>query len=73
MKFLNIEKHGIKNVVDEAQFKAIYQPAGWKIVGEEQTEQMQSTPYDEVEKKNLNKMKRQVAQKFDDGLIKKQD
>lgn len=70
MKFLNIEKSGIQNVVDEAQFKAIYQHAGWKIVGEEQAEQTKSHPYDEIEKKNLNKMKRQAAKKFDDGLFK---
>ena len=70
MKFLSIEKSGIENVVDEAQFEAIYKPAGWKIIGEEGATETTNSPTDEIVKKNTNKMKRQVPKKFDDKLIK---
>lgn len=71
MKFLNIVKDGIANVVDEVTYNAVYKPAGWKIVGDsglkcEQT----SSPYDETIKKNTDKMRRTATKKFDDKLIK---
>lgn len=71
MKFLNIVKDGIDNIVDEAVYEAIYKPAGWKIVGdcELKTEKTKS-PDDEIVKKNVNKMKRRAPEKFDDKLIK---
>ena len=40
MRFLNIEKDGIKNVIDEGQFYAIYQPAGWAIIGGEDADKI---------------------------------
>ena len=71
MKFYNIEKDGVKNVIDEAQYEAIYKPNGWKIVSEEEPEIKEPTkPTDEIEKKNRNKMKRVAPKKFDDKLIK---
>ena len=71
MKFYNIIKDGIKNVIDEWQYESIYKPAGWKIVGTESFEKPSaSIPQDEIIKKNTNKMKRTMPQKFDDKLIK---
>ncbi len=71
MKFLNIVKDGIDNVVDEALYEAVYKPAGWKVVGEN-TLAIEKTidAADEIVKKNTNKMKRTVTKKFDDKLIK---
>ena len=31
MRFYNIIKDGIENVIDEGQYEAIYKPKGWKI------------------------------------------
>lgn len=71
MKFFNIRKDGIENVVDEAVYKAIYQPAGWKVVNEGFTsEEIQTSASDEIIKKNTNKMQSVVPKSFDDGLIK---
>ena len=71
MKFYNIVKDGIFNVIDEGQYEAIYKPMGWKIVGQEPSEEATPpTPYDEIIKKNTNKMKRTAPKKFDDKLIK---
>lgn len=71
MRFLRIIKDGIENVVDEAQFKKIYEPAGWKAL-EEQEPNAESAgkPDDEIRKKNINKMKRTKPQKFDDKLLR---
>ena len=71
MKFLNIVKDGIDNVVDEAVYEAVYKPMGWKIV-EENTfaTEITKSPNDEIVKKNINKMKKPMAQKFNDRLIK---
>lgn len=74
MKFLNIIKDGIDNVVDEATYLAIYKPAGWNIVGESAlTVELTKAPNDEIIKKNTNKMKRASAKKFNDNLIKEED
>lgn len=71
MKFLNIEKDGISNVVDEELYQAVYKPAGWKIVREETVESDKNTnPADEIIKKNVNKMKRATQKPFDDNLLK---
>lgn len=73
MRFLNIEKDGIKNVIDEGQFYAIYQPAGWTIIGGEDADKIvekTAAPTDEIVKKNTNRMKRTAPKKFDDHLIK---
>lgn len=74
MKFLNIVKDGIDNVVDEAMYEAVYKPAGWKIVKENTfVPEHTKSPNDEIVKKNTNKMKRTRAQEFDDKLIKGED
>lgn len=71
MKFLNIEKDGIGNVVDEGLYQAVYKPAGWKIVGEDTVESDKNiNPADEIIKKNVNKMKRVSQKSFDDNLLK---
>ena len=71
MRFYNIIKDGIENVIDEGQYEAIYKPKGWKIVGVcGETEPFPSVPEDEIIKKNTNKMKRTTPKKFDDNLIK---
>lgn len=74
MKFYNIMKDGIFNVIDEGQYEAIYKPKGWKItgiVGEDTREtEIPTSPRDEIIKKNTNKMKRTAPKKFDDKLIK---
>lgn len=72
MKFFNIIKDGIKHIIDEAQYEAIYKPAGWKIVDvNETTPKKTSDPHDEVIIKNTERMKRHAPQKFDDGLFRK--
>lgn len=70
MKFLKIQKDGIDNLVDEAQFEKIYKPYGWKVIKEEGGPELTSSPQDEIVKKNNNRMRRQSAKKFDDKLIK---
>ena len=71
MKFLNINKDGIDNIVDEELYEAVYKPAGWKIVGENSAViETTKDPADEIIKKNTNKMKKSKAKKFDDDLIK---
>lgn len=70
MRFFNIVKDGIKNVIDEAQYEAIYKPAGWKIADANETAPKKtSDPHDEIIIKNKEKMKRHAPQKFDDKLI----
>lgn len=72
MKFYNIEKDGIKNVIDEAQYESIYKPRGWKIVSDAITgELIQGSDVKAEEKiKNRNKVAKVKPQKFDDGIIK---
>ena len=71
MKFLNIVKDGIPNVVDEAMYKAVYKPVGWKIVSEELArEEIKTSPADELVQKNTTRMKRVTPEAFDDKLIK---
>lgn len=71
MKFLNIRKNGIDNVVDEAVYEAVYKPAGWKMVSENSIDiETTSTPADEIIKKNTNKMKSTGVKKFNDKLLK---
>lgn len=74
MKFLNITKNGIENVVDEAMYESIYKPAGWKIAGENPARQKEfNSPTDETVKKNVNRMRRKTPEKFNDNLIKDND
>lgn len=74
MKFLNIVKDGIDNVVDEATYAAIYKPAGWTIVNENTLKvELSKAPEDEIIKKNTNKMRRTSEKKFNDNLIKDKD
>lgn len=74
MKFYDIEKDGIKNVIDERQFEALYKPKGWKIVGivgeDTKESEIPTSPRDEIIIKNTDKMKRTKEKKFDDKLIK---
>ncbi len=71
MKFFNIIKDGIKNIIDEAQYETIYKPAGWKIADvSESTPKKTSAPHDEIIIKNTEKMKRKAPQKFDDNLFR---
>lgn len=73
MKFLNIIKDGIENVVDEGVYEAIYKPAGWKIAGEYPfVPELTQSPHDEIVKKNINKMKRTHSPEFDDRLLKEE-
>lgn len=73
MKFLNIIKDGIENVVDEGVYEAIYKPAGWKIAGENPfVPELTQSPHDEIVKKNINKMKRTHSPEFDDRLLKEE-
>lgn len=74
-RFYNIEKSGIKNVIDEFQYEAYYKPKGWKIVSviEENGAVTQvSSPKDEQKIKNVRRVKKKSEEKneFDDGLIK---
>ena len=74
MKFYDIEKNGIKKVIDERQYEKIYKPKGWKItgiVGEDTREtEIPASPRDEIIIKNTDKMTRTKEKKFDDKLIK---
>lgn len=72
MRFYNIEKKGIKNVIDEVQFEKIYKPQGWHIVSDAETGELFKDPHDEEKIKNVNKMKKVKDEKFDDGLFKKE-
>lgn len=72
-RIFNIEKNGLKNVIDEYQFNAYYKPQGWKIVGVVSggAAEVPTTPKDEIQQKNVNKMKKLSQKKtFDDNLIK---
>lgn len=74
-RFYNIEKSGIKNVIDEFQYEAYYKPQGWKIVSvidENGAVTEVSSPKDETTIKNIRKVKKRAEKKneFDDGLIK---
>lgn len=72
-RIFNIEKNGLKNVIDEYQFNAYYKPHGWKVVsvvGGGATD-VPTSPQDEIQQKNVNKMKKLSQKKtFDDNLIK---
>lgn len=71
MKFLNIMKDGIANVVDEGVYEAIYRPAGWEIVDENTfVPELTQSPSDEIVKKNVNRMKRVNSFEFNDKLLK---
>ena len=72
MRFYNIEKDGIKNVIDEAQYESIYKAYGWKIVSDAVTgEIIKGSDIRAEEKiKNRNKVAKVKPQKFDDGIIK---
>lgn len=73
MKFLNIVKDGIDNVVDEAVYEAVYKPAGWKIVSNNAVEtELTKSPNDEIVKKNTSRIKNVKAQKFNDKLLKEE-
>lgn len=72
-RFYHIINHGIQTVVDEFQYEAIYKPKGWEIERVEggEADIIPTSPTDETERKNLNRMKRTPAKKaFDDKLIK---
>lgn len=74
-RFYNIEKSGIKNVIDEFQYEAYYKPKGWKIVSvieENGAITELSSPKDEKVIKNVRKVRKKEEKKndFDDGLIK---
>lgn len=70
--FFEIEKDGIRTAIDEYQFKKIYEPKGWKIIRQFGSDGMKlSSPTDELEIKNKERMKRAAQKKpFDDHLIK---
>lgn len=72
MRFYNIEKSGIKTVVDEMQFEKLYKPKGWKILSNAVTGELilPSDMYAEQKIKNRNKAKKPLNDKFDDGLFK---
>lgn len=74
MRFYNIEKSGIKNVIDEAQFEKIYKPKGWKIVGDAETGELiaASDVHAETKIRNKARMQKVKPQKFDDGLFKEE-
>lgn len=71
-RFFEIEKDGIRTAIDEYQFKKIYEPKGWKIIRQFGSGGMTvSSPTDEQEIKNKERMKRAAQKKpFDDHLIK---
>lgn len=71
-RFFEIEKDGIRTAIDEYQFKKIYEPKGWKVIGQFGAGGMTvSSPTDEQEIKNKARMKRAAQKKpFDDHLIK---
>lgn len=71
MRFLNIIKDGIENVVDEALYEATYKPAGWKVVGDSSVKvELTNSPDDEIIKKNTHKMQMVTPQEFNDKLLK---
>ena len=70
MRIYNIEKGGVKTVVDEMQFEKLYKPQGWKAVSDAETEKPIKDVNVETKIKNLNRMKRVKDEKFDDGLFK---
>lgn len=74
-RFYEIENRGVRTCVDEYQYEAIYKPKGWKIerVTGGEPDPVPTSPTDEAERKNLNRMKRTPAKKkFDDNLIKEE-
>lgn len=72
MAQVNIIKGSIKNVVDELQFKKLYEPNGWRI-DEMTTQQEIDVPLDllrtETEVKNYISMTKKQPKHFDDGLF----
>lgn len=71
-EFYSIEKDGVKTVVDEYQFRSIYEPKGWSIVsavgGAHETVK---TSKDEAKIRNKARSKQRAENKqFDDHLIK---
>lgn len=71
-EFYSIEKDGVKTVVDEYQFRAIYEPKGWSIVSAvDGTQETVKTSKDEVQIRNKARAKQKAEHKqFDDHLIK---
>lgn len=72
-RFYNIEKSGIKTVIDEHQYEAIYKPKGWKISGiaAGEADVTPTSPTDETQIKNKARMRKASEKKnFDDDLIK---
>lgn len=77
-RFYNIEKCGIKNVIDEFQYEAYYKPKGWKIVSvieENGAVTHVSSTKDEQAIRNVRRVKKKSEKKneFDDGLIKEKE
>lgn len=77
-RFYNIEKSGIKNVIDEFQYEAYYKPKGWKIVSvieENGAVTHVSSTKDEQAIRNVRRVKKKSEKKneFDDGLIKEKE
>ena len=77
-RFYNIEKSGIKNVIDEFQYETYYKPKGWKIVsviGENGAVTHVSSIKDEQAIRNVRRVKKKSEKKneFDDGLIREKE
>lgn len=77
-RFYNIEKSGIKNVIDEFQYEAYYKPKGWKIVSvieENGAVTHVSSTKDEQAIRNVRHVKKKSEKKneFDDGLIREKE
>lgn len=77
-RFYNIEKSGIKNVIDEFQYEAYYKPNGWKIVSvieENGAVTHVSSTKDEQAIRNVRRVKKKSEKKneFDDGLIREKE
>lgn len=77
-RFYNIEKCGIKNVIDEFQYEAYYKPKGWKIVSvieENGAVTHVSSTKDEQAIRNVRRVKKKSEKKneFDDGLIREKE
>ena len=71
MKFLNIFKDSIENVMDEGLNNAVYKLAECKITDEEPAgSKITVGSADEIIKKNTNKMKQSTMKNFSDKLFK---
>ena len=68
-------KGGLRQPVDEATFKALYEPAGWRIdeTAKPVVDEVQKTVAEmktQTEAKNYTKMKNHKPKQFDDKLFK---